>query len=77
MERTSKLATARGTHFQHYEKVQLYLQPIKTMEQISFLTKPFKDTFHLTDSKKNVAGISIITKATNNWFNREKFANQR
>ena len=36
------------------------------MEQINFLTKPFKDTFHITDSKKKVAGISITTKDTNN-----------
>ena len=32
------------------------------MEQNKILNKPFKQTFHITDIKNNIIGISFITK---------------
>ena len=32
------------------------------MEQNKFLTKPFKQTFHITDKKDNIDGKPFITK---------------
>ena len=32
------------------------------MEQNKLLTKPFKQTFHITDIKHNIIGLPFITK---------------
>ena len=58
----SKLATAQGSTLINYGKIQLFLDPTKTMEQNKILNKPFKQTFHITDIKHNIIGIPFITK---------------
>ena len=40
----------------------MFLVPTRTMEQNKILTKPFKQTFHITDIKHNIIGIPFITK---------------
>ena len=58
----SKLATAQGSTLINYGKIQLFLDPTRTMEQNKILNKPFKPTFHITDIKHNINGIPLITK---------------
>ena len=50
LKTTSRLATAQGSTL-IYGKIQLFLNPTKTMEQNKLLNKPFKQTFHITDMK--------------------------
>ena len=57
-----RLATAQGSTFTNYGKIQLFLVPTKRMEQNKLLNKPFKQTFHITDIKHNIIGIPFITK---------------
>ena len=52
---TSRLATAQGSNLTNYGKIQVFLVP-------NFLSKPFKQTFHITDIKHNINGIPFITK---------------
>ena len=59
---SSKLATSQGSSLTNYGKNQLFLVPIRTMEQNKLLNKPFKQLFHITDIKLNIVGIPIITK---------------
>ena len=59
---SSKLATAQGSTLVNYGKIQLFLLPTRTMEQNKILSKPFKQTFHITDIKHNIIGIPFITK---------------
>ena len=61
LETSSKLATAQGSTLVNYGKIQLFLVPTRTMEQNKILNKPFKQTFHITDIKHNIIGISFIT----------------
>ena len=58
----SRLATAQGSTLTNYRKIQLFLVPTRTMEQNKLLSKPFKQTFHITDIKHNIIGIPIIIK---------------
>ena len=58
----SRLATAPGSTLTNYGKIQLFLVPIKTMEQNKLLSKPFKQTFHSTDIIHKIIGIPFITK---------------
>ena len=51
-KRTSRLATAQGSTITNYEK----------REQNKLMSKPFKQTFHITDIKHNIIGIPFITK---------------
>ena len=46
---SSNLATAQGSSLTNFGKIQLFLSPTRTMEQKNLLTKPFKQTFHITD----------------------------
>ena len=62
IKRASKLATAQGSTLVNHGKIQLFFVPTKTMEQNKILTKPFKQTFHITDIKHNIIGIPFITK---------------
>ena len=59
---TSRLATAQGSTLTNYGKIQLFLVPTRTMEQNKLMSKPFKQTFHITDIKHNIIGIPFITK---------------
>ena len=59
---TSRLATAQGSTLTNYGKIQLFLVPTPTMEQNNLMSKPFKQTFHITDIKHNIIGILSITK---------------
>ena len=63
---SSKLATAQGSSLTNFGKILLFLIPTQTMEQNSFLIKPFKQTFHITDIKYNIVGIPFITKNITN-----------
>ena len=47
----------------NYWKTQLFLVPVRTIEQNKILNKPFKQTFHITDIKHNIIGIPFITKS--------------
>ena len=58
----SKLATAQGSTLVNYGKIQLFLVPTRTMEQNKILSKPFKETFHITYIKHNIIGIPFLTK---------------
>ena len=62
LETSSKLATAQGSTLVNYGKIQLFLVPTRIMEQNKILNKPFKQTFHITDIKHNIIGITFITK---------------
>ena len=62
MKTASKLATAQGSTLVNYGKIQLFLVPTRTLEQNKILSKPFKQTFHITDIKHNIFGIPFITK---------------
>ena len=62
MKTASKLATAQESTLINQGKIQLFLVPTRTMEQNKILTKPFKQTFHITDIKHNIIGIPFITK---------------
>ena len=62
LETSSKLATAQASTLLNYGKIQLFLVPTRTMEQNKILNKPFKQTFHITDIKRNIIGIPVITK---------------
>ena len=59
---SSKLATAQGSTFVNYGKIQLFLLTTRTMEQNKILNKPFKQIFHITDIKHNIIGIPFISK---------------
>ena len=48
---TSRLGTAQGSTLTNYG----------TMEQNKLLSKPFKQTFHITDIKHDITGIPFIT----------------
>ena len=58
----SRLATAQGSTLTNYGKIQLLLLPTRTMEQNKVMSKPFKQTFHITDIKHNIIGITFVTK---------------
>ena len=58
---TSRPATKQGTTLTNYGKIQLFLVPTRTMEQKKLISRPFKQTFHITDIKQNIIGIPIIT----------------
>ena len=62
MKTASKLTTAQGSMLINYGRIQLFLVLTRTMEQNKILTKPFKQTFHITDIKHNIIGIPFITK---------------
>ena len=51
---TSILATAQGSSLTNYGKIQLFLVPTRTMEQNKLMSKPFKQTFQITDIKHNI-----------------------
>ena len=59
---TSRLATAQGSTLRNYGKIQLFLVPTRTIEQNKLMSKPFKQTFHITDIKHHIIGIPFITK---------------
>ena len=59
---SSKLATAQGSTLVNYGKIQLFLLPMRTMEQKKILNKPFKQIFHIIDIKHNIIGIPFISK---------------
>ena len=59
---TSRLATAQGSTLTSYGKLQLFLVPIRTMEQNKLMSKPFKQTLHITDIKDNIVRKPFITK---------------
>ena len=61
---TSRLATAQGSTLRNYGKIPFFLVPTRTMEQNTLMSKPFKQTFQITDIKHNhnIIGISFITK---------------
>ena len=62
LETSCKLATAQVSTLVNYGKIQLFLVPTRTMEQIKILNKPFKQIFHITDIKHSMIGIPFITK---------------
>ena len=43
-------------------KTQLFLVPTRTMEQNKLMSKPFKQTFHISDIKNNIIGLPFITQ---------------
>ena len=57
-----KLAKTQRSTLINHGKIQFFLIPTRTMEQNKILTKPFKQTFHITDMKHNIIGILFITK---------------
>ena len=57
-----RLATAQASTLTNYGKTQLFFVPTRTMEQNKLMSKPFKQTFHITDIKHKIIGISFITK---------------
>ena len=59
---TCRLSTAQGSTLTNYGKIQLFLVTTRTMEQNKLMSKPFKQTFHITDIKHNIIGIPFITK---------------
>ena len=59
---TSRLATAQGSTLTNYEKKQLLLVSFRTMGQSNFMSKTFKQSFHITDIKHNIIGIPLVTK---------------
>ena len=61
IKRASKLATRQGSTLVKYGKIQLFLVPMRTMEQNKILNKPFKQTFHIIDIKHKIIGIPFIT----------------
>ena len=62
MKTASKLATVQGSTLISHGKIQLFLVPTRTMEQNKIFTKPFQQTFQITDIKHNIIGIPFITK---------------
>ena len=62
LKTTSRLATAQGSTLTDYGQIQFFLVPTRTMEQNKIMSKPFKQTFHVTDIKHNIIGIPLITK---------------
>ena len=62
MKTASKLATAQGSTLFIYEKIQLFPVPTRTIEQNKIFSKPFKQTFHITDIKHNIIGLPFLTK---------------
>ena len=58
---SSKLATEQRSNLTNFEKILLLLVPTRRMEQNKLLTKPFKQTFHITYIKHNIVGIPFIT----------------
>ena len=50
---TSKLATAKGSTITNDGKIQLFLVPTRIMEQNKLMSKPFKQTFHISDKIHN------------------------
>ena len=61
---TSRLATAQGSTLTDYGKNQFSFVPTRTMEQTKPMSKPFKQTFHITDIKHNIIRIPFNTKYT-------------
>ena len=61
---TRRLATAQGSTLTNYEKKQLLLVSFRTMGQSNFMSKPFKQSFHITDIKHNIIGIPFVTNYT-------------
>ena len=59
---TSRLATAQGSTLTNYGEILLFLVPTRAMEQNKLMSKPFKQTFHITDIKDNIIGIPFTTK---------------
>ena len=59
---TSRLATAQGSTLTNYVKNQLFLVTTRTMEQNKLMSKPFKQTFHITNIKHNIIGKPYVTK---------------
>ena len=57
---TSRLATAQGSTLTNYGKIQLFLVTTRTMEQNKLMSKPFKQTFHITDIKCDIIGIPLL-----------------
>ena len=62
MKTASKKATAKGSTIIKYGKIQCFLVSTITMEQNKLLSKPFKQTIHITDIKHKILGIPFITK---------------
>ena len=58
----SRLATAQSSTITNYGKIQLFLNPTKTMEQNKLLSKPFTQTFHIIDIKHNIMETPFITE---------------
>ena len=48
--------------FNKFWQIQVFLIPTRTMEQKKLLTKPFKQTFLITDIKHNTIEIPFIIK---------------
>ena len=44
------------------KKKQLLLVSFRTMGQSNFMSKTFKQSFHITDIKHNIIGIPLVTK---------------
>ena len=61
---TSRLATAQGSTLMNYGKIKLFLVLTRIVKQIKLMSKPFEQTFHITDIKHNIIGIPFITKYT-------------
>ena len=59
---TSRLATAQESTLTNYRKTQLLRVPTRKLDQNKLMSKPFKQTFHVTDIKNNIIGIPINTK---------------
>ena len=61
-KKASRLATAQGSTFTSYGKIQLFLVPTRTMEQNKLMSKPVKQTFHIHDIKHNIIEIPFFTE---------------
>ena len=62
IKNAKKSATAQGSTLVNYGNIQLFFAPTRTMEKNKILSKPFKQTFDITDIKHNIIGITFITK---------------
>ena len=62
MNTARELATAQGSTLINYGNIQLFLVPIRTMEQNKILNKPSNQTFPITDIKPHIIGIPFISK---------------
>ena len=56
-EDLKKISYSTRIMFNKFWKIQFFLVTTRTMEQNKQLTKPFKQTFYMTDIKHNTAGI--------------------